>query len=123
MEPAFFDLIEERITPHLRKSETNFRKPLEMGLKLVVTLRHLSTGESYTSLQYQWRVGRTTIIKCVSKVCKATFRKFQKEYLICPTEPEGWKSIEEKFRSRWNVPHAVGQAVNISTGTVRLGGR
>ena len=33
MEPAFFDLIEERITPHLRKSETNFRKPLEIGLK------------------------------------------------------------------------------------------
>ena len=61
MEPAFFDLIEERITPHLRKSVTNFRKPLEVGLKLAVTLRHLSTGESYTSLQYHWKVGRTTI--------------------------------------------------------------
>ena len=22
--------------------------------------------------------------------------------------PEDWKSIEEKFRNRWNVPHAVG---------------
>ena len=27
MEPAFCYLIEERITPHLRKSITNFRKP------------------------------------------------------------------------------------------------
>ena len=52
MKPAFFYLIEERITPNLRKSITNFRKPLEVGLKLAVTLRHLSTGESYTSLQY-----------------------------------------------------------------------
>ena len=51
MEPAFFALIEERINPHLRKSETNFRKSLPVGLKLAVTLRHLSTGESYTSLQ------------------------------------------------------------------------
>ena len=42
MEPAFFYLIEERITPHLRKRFTNFRKPLEVGLKLAVTLRHLS---------------------------------------------------------------------------------
>ena len=85
MEPAFFDLIEERITPHLRKSETNFRKPLEVGLKLAVTLRHFATEESYTSLQYHWRVGRTTRVKFVPKVCQAILREFQKEYLICPS--------------------------------------
>ena len=44
MEPAFLHLIEERITPRLRKSTTNFRKSLEVGLKLAITLRHLSTG-------------------------------------------------------------------------------
>ena len=64
-----FYLIEERITPHLRKSITNFRKPLEDKLKLAVTLRHLSTGESYTSVQYHWRVGRTTICKFVPQFC------------------------------------------------------
>ena len=53
MEPAFFYLIEERIAPHLRKSTTNFRKPLvAVRLKLAVTLIHLSTRETYTSLQY-----------------------------------------------------------------------
>ena len=108
MEPAFFNLIEERITPHLRKSITNFWKPLEVGLKLAVTLRHLSTGESYTSLQYHWRVGRTTICKFVPQVCKAILKVFQHEYLMCPTEPEDWKKIEERFRNRWNVLHAVG---------------
>ena len=50
MEPAIFNLIEGRITPCLRKSTTNFRKPLEVRLKLAVTLRHLSTGKTYTSL-------------------------------------------------------------------------
>ena len=74
MEPAFFDLIEEKITPHLKKSITNFRKPLEVELKLAVTLRHLTTGESYTSLQYQWRVG---ICKFVPQVCKTILKKFQ----------------------------------------------
>ena len=38
MEPAFFYFIEERITPHLMKSVTNFRNPLEFGLKFAVTL-------------------------------------------------------------------------------------
>ena len=59
--PAFFYLIEERIFNRLNKSQTNFTKPVEVGLKLAVTLRRLSTGETYTSLQYHWRLGRTTI--------------------------------------------------------------
>ena len=108
MEPVFFYLIEERITPHHRNSFTNFRKPLEVGLKLAVTLRHLATGESYTSRQYHWRVGRSTIGKFIPQVCKAILKEFQQEYLVCPTDPEDWKKIEEKFRNRWNVPHAVG---------------
>ena len=108
MPPAFFDLIEERIYPQLRKSPKNFWKQLEVGLKLAVTLRHLSTRERYTSLQYHWRVGRTTICKFVTKVCRAILEEFQQEYLICPTDTEERRKIEEKFRNRWNIPHAVG---------------
>ena len=26
---------------------------------------------------------------------------------MCPTDPEDWRKIEEKFRNRLNVPHAV----------------
>ena len=75
MEPAFFYLIEERITPRLRKSITNFRKQLEVGLKLAVTLRHLSTGESYTSLQFHWRVGRMSICKFVPPGLQSNFER------------------------------------------------
>ena len=27
---------------------------------------------------------------------------------MCPTDPEDWKKIVERFRNRWNVSHAVG---------------
>ena len=67
-------------------------------------LRHLSTEETYTSLQYQWLVTTTTICKFV---CKAILAEFQKEYLTCPTDSTDWKKVE-KFRTIWNVPHAVG---------------
>ena len=111
MEPAFFYLIEERIAhppppPHPPHPPPNSgsQSPTsgshwKLGLKLAVTLRHLSTGESYTSLQYQWRVGRMTICKFVSQVCKAILKEFQHEYLMFPTEPEDWKKIEETFRN------------------------
>ena len=78
-----------------------------MGLKLAVILRHLSTGESYASLQYHWRVGRSTICKFVPQVCKAILKEFQQEYLVSPTDPEDWKKIEERLRNRWIVPQAV----------------
>ena len=32
----------------------------------------------------------------------------QDEYFCCPTNPEEWKKVEEKFRTRWSVAHAVG---------------
>ena len=57
MPAAFFDPIEDHIHPDIKKSVTNFRKPLEVGMKLSITLRHLATGETYTSLQYHWLVG------------------------------------------------------------------
>ena len=71
MEPAFFYLVEERITPNLRKSTTNFRKPLEVGLKLAVTERHLATGE------------RTTICKFVPLVCKAILKRVSTGLFDC----------------------------------------
>ena len=47
------------------------------------------------------------LCKFVPQVCKAISKEFQQEYLVCPTDPEDWKKIEERFRNRWNVPHAV----------------
>ena len=49
-----------------------------------------------------------TICKFVPQACKAILKEFQHEYLTCPTDPEDWKKIKERFRNRWNVPHAVG---------------
>ena len=44
----------------------------------------------------------------VPQVCKAILKEFQQECLVCTTDPEDWKKIEERFRNRWNVLHAVG---------------
>ena len=87
MSAAVFDLIQERIL-HIKKEATNFRKPLEVGMKLAIILRHLATGEMYTSFQYHWRVGQTIICKCIHNFCPAILDEFQKKYLSCPTTPE-----------------------------------
>ena len=44
MEPAMFRELFERVAPRITKQDTNYKKVLEPGLKLAITLRHLAAG-------------------------------------------------------------------------------
>ena len=107
MTPEFFEMIKTRLEPHLARQATNYRAPISVGEKLALTIRYLATGESYTSLSCQFRVGRSTISKFIPEVCRAIQDEFTREYLKCPTTPDQWKELEREFRIR-NVPHALG---------------
>ena len=108
MTPEFFEMIKTRLEPRLARQATNYRAPISVGEKLALTIRYLATGESYTSLSCQFRVGRSTISKFLPEVCRAIQDEFTREYLRCPTTPDEWKEREREFRIRWNVPHALG---------------
>ena len=73
-----------------------------------VTLRHLASGDSYSTRQYAFRVARSTINKFVPEVCDAIIRAYQDEVMTCPTSPENWLVVESVFCWRWNIPHALG---------------
>ena len=75
---------------------------------MAVTLRHLNTGDSYTNLQYAFRVASQTIEKFVPEVGDAITRAYQDQVMRCPTLPEDWLLVESVFRRRWNFPHALG---------------
>ena len=71
MTPEFFEMIKTRLEPRLARQATNYRAPISIGEKLALTIRYLATGESYTSLSCQFRVGRSTISKFLPEVCRA----------------------------------------------------
>ena len=108
MTPEFFEMIKTRLEPHLARQATNYRAPISVGEKLALTLRYLVTGESYTSLSRQFRVGRSTISKFLPQVSRAIQAEFNREYFTCPTTPDEWKKVEREFTITWNVPHALG---------------
>ena len=108
MTPEFFEMIKTRLESGLARQATNYRAPISVGEKLALTIRYLATGESYTSLSCQFRVGRSTISKFLPEVCRAIQDEFTREYLRCPTTPDEWKELATEFRIRWNVPHALG---------------
>ena len=104
MTPEFFEMIKTRLEPRLARQATNYRAPISVGEKLALTIRYLATGESYSSLSCQFRVGRSTISRFLPQVCRAIQDEFTREYLRCPTTPDEWKEL----LLRWNVPHALG---------------
>ncbi|XP_063442822.1 putative nuclease HARBI1 [Mytilus trossulus] len=108
MPPEMFDEILNRVGPRIQRRDTRLRKALEPGLKLAVTIRHLSSGDKYPTLQYDFRVARNTISMFVPEVCQAIVDEYKVEAISCPTTQREWRDIAEEFQRKWNVPHACG---------------
>ena len=68
MPPEMFDEILQRVGPRITKQYTFFRAPLEPGLKLAITLRHLASGSKYSNMRFGWRVPHNTISIIVREV-------------------------------------------------------
>ena len=107
MPPKLFQELEQRLGPEIQREWTWKRDPLSPGLKLAITGRHLASADSYPTLQYAFRVARSTINKFVPDVCDAIIRAYRDEVRTCPTSPEDWLEVESVFRWRWNIPHAL----------------
>ena len=93
MTPEFFEMMKTRLEPRLARQATNYRAPISIGEKLALTIRYLATGESYTSLSCQFRVGRSTISKFLPEVCRAIQDEFTRasDVLLLQMSGKNWK--------------------------------
>ena len=94
MLPELCQELEQRITAEFQRDRILMRDPVSPGLKLAVTLRQLPTGDSYTTLQYFFRVASSTIEKFVPEVCDTITRAYPDQVMQCPTLPEDWLLVE-----------------------------
>jgi DDE superfamily endonuclease len=108
MPPVMYDELVERLTPALTKETTRLRAPLDPGLKVAITLRHLASGSKYMEMQYGWRVPNNTISLIVREVCDAIVHVYREEMLTPPETPQQWQQITDDWLNRWNFPHVVG---------------
>ena len=85
--PELFHEMVERVGPLIEKKDTFWRKALDPGLRLAITLRYLATGDSYKNLQYGFRVAVNTICNIIPDTCKAIIQVYMEECIKSPMTP------------------------------------
>ena len=103
-----FKNIVEAITTQIQKADMNMRKSIKPDERLAITLRCLATGESLQSLQFQFRVSRTSISEIVMATCQAICNLLGPQLLKTPNTTKEWLKIAEIFNCRWNFPNGIG---------------
>lgn len=67
----------------------------------------LSTGDSFQTVGFSFRVGFKTVGNIVREVCDAIWEELSPKYLKVPDKTE-WEKIRTDFWKVWNVPNCIG---------------
>lgn len=108
MDVPHFDELVRILSPSLRKQDTNMRECIKPEEMCCLTLRYLASGESFRSLEYQFRISKKAISYIIQEVCRAIIETIGKESFKTPQSKEEWMEIAEKFERRWNFPNGLG---------------
>ncbi|CAH1998916.1 unnamed protein product [Acanthoscelides obtectus] len=107
MSIASFDELLGALRPLITKQETSFKKPISAKERLTVTLRYLATGNTFTALQYEFHIGRSTIADIVSETCQAIWLALKDTEMPEPTKEE-WYQIADTFQEKTDFPNCLG---------------
>ena len=72
--------------------------------RLTLALRYLATGESFSSLSFQFRISERAISYIVKEVCKAIVKHLVPVHLRVPSSTGEWLHIANTFEERVAIP-------------------
>lgn len=80
MEEETFQRLLRKIKHRITKTSL-VRDVITAEQKLIVTLRYLATGESFRSLQFNYRISESAISRFIPVVCEAIYEELKGDYL------------------------------------------
>ncbi|XP_048062134.1 protein ALP1-like [Megalobrama amblycephala] len=92
----------------ITKQHTKMRRAISPRDRLSVTLRYLASGETFSSLSLQYRIGASTISQIVMETCAALHQVMKKDFLKMPSTEAEWQTVAHDFESKWQFPHCLG---------------
>ncbi|XP_056384055.1 uncharacterized protein LOC130277410 [Hyla sarda] len=104
-----FDDLLQRISEKIHRQDTHLRRSISSDEHLIVSLsfRFLASGESFSSLYFQFRLGVSTISGIVRTTCDCLWDCLLADFLPQPSA-EHWLGIAEKLQEVTQFPNCVG---------------
>ncbi|XP_073415128.1 uncharacterized protein [Dendrobates tinctorius] len=103
---SFNDLL-GRVQEVFRRRDTQLRRAITPEEWLLVTLRFLATGETLSTLHFQYRIGISTLSGIVADICRALWNVLCPEFMPLSTA-EKWLEIADRFWTVCNFPNCLG---------------
>ncbi|XP_071628812.1 uncharacterized protein [Temnothorax longispinosus] len=86
----------------------HIREPIDVAERLLMTLRYLASGDSISSICYQYLVGLTTAANIISETCQALWNNLSSIVLPADLSEDKWLTVANNFADKWNFPHCIG---------------
>ena len=108
MLPTRYEELLGFVSPLLVKNCRN-REPVSPEQRLSVTLRHLVTGDSHSTIGMSYRLSPTTVGRIILETCEAIWTVLmQHNYFEAPSTEQEWNEIAIGFETKWNFPNCIG---------------
>ncbi|XP_068102531.1 uncharacterized protein [Hyperolius riggenbachi] len=107
MSIPLFDTLLEMVKDDLRKKDTTFRRAVTPQEQLLITLRYIATGQTYTSLHVTFRIGKSTVAGIVVRTSRILWTRLRARYMPVPDTTK-WEEIAQGFWTECKFPNCVG---------------
>ncbi|KAF8778418.1 Protein ALP1-like like protein [Argiope bruennichi] len=108
MNTASFEFLLSMVSPYISGRDTNMRIAITAGEKLAVTLRYLASGETQSSLSFQFRITLNTISGIIKLVCNALVKVLSPNHLHVPSTKIEYEAVSADFYTMWQFPQCIG---------------
>ncbi|XP_050676761.1 uncharacterized protein LOC126973478 [Leptidea sinapis] len=102
-----FNRLELKLQERLAMQDTYFRKTITPRHRLATFLRFLATGDSFKTISFTYRMGRSTVGSIVHRTSRVVIEVLLNEVMPAPTE-DRWNEIAIEFWERWQFPNCIG---------------
>ena len=99
MSPESFNYLLNVVGPIISKEDTRFRKAIPSAERLCLTLHYLAYGGSQQSLNFSFRIAKSTVCFIINEKCKVIWDCLSEQYVQPPRTTDDWNVLPKILKT------------------------